>query len=59
MNPNDKGTIRDAAISRAVRAFLTSHAGAPPAVEKDDRAQQTRLRTDRDPFVYLLTLEHH
>jgi hypothetical protein len=59
MNPTDKGTIRDASISRALGAFLTSHAEPRPAVEQDDRAQQTRLRADRDPVVYLLTLEHH
>lgn len=59
MNPHDKGTIRDAAISRAVAAFLTSHAASQPVTEKDERTQQTRLRTNRDPFVYLMTLEHH
>ena len=59
MNPSDKGTIRDAAISRRVGAFLTSHAASQPVIEKDDRTQQTRLRTNLDPFVYLMTLEHH
>ena len=59
MNPNDKGTIRDAMISRAVGAFLTSQTRVQPALETDDRTQQTRLRTDRDPFAYLMTLEHH
>jgi serine/threonine protein kinase len=59
MNPDDKGTIRDAAISGGVAAFLTSHAASRPTVEKDDRTQQTRIRTERVPFVYLLTLEHH
>ena len=58
MNTTDRGTIRAAAISRGVSAFLTSHAASPPQIEKDDR-QQTRLRTGLDPFVYLLTLEHH
>lgn len=59
MNTTDRGTIRDAAISRGVSTFLTSHAASPPQIEKDDRTQQTRLRTGLDPFVYLLTLEHH
>ena len=59
MNTTDRGTIRAAAISRGVSAFLTSHAASPPQIEKDDHAQQTRLRTGLDPFVYLLTLEHH
>jgi serine/threonine protein kinase len=59
MNTTDRGTIRDAAISRGVTAFLTSHAASPPQIEKDDRTRQTRLRTGLDPFVYLLTLEHH
>ena len=59
MNTTDRGTIRDAAISRDVSAFLTSHAASLPQIEKDDRTQQTRLRTSLDPFVYLLTLEHH
>ncbi len=59
MNTTDRGTIRDAAISRGVSAFLTSHAASPPQIEKDDRTQQTRLRTGLDPLVYLLTLEHH
>jgi serine/threonine protein kinase len=59
MNTTDRGTIRDAAISRGVSAFLASHAASPPQIEKDDRTQQTRLRTGHVPFVYLLTLEHH
>ena len=59
MNTTDRGTIRDAAISRGVSAFLTLHAASPLQIEKDDRTQQTRLRTGLDPFVYLLTLEHH
>ena len=59
MNTTDRGTIRDAAVSRGVSGFLTSHAASPPQIEKDDRTAQTRLRTGLDPFVYLLTLEHH
>ena len=59
MNTTDRGTIRDAAIGRGVTAFLTSHAASALQIEKDDRTQQTRLRTGLDPFVYLLTLEHH
>ncbi len=59
MNTSDRGTMRDAAISRGVTGFLTSHTASPPKIEKDDRTQQTRLRTGLDPFVYLLTLEHH
>jgi serine/threonine protein kinase len=59
MNTTDRGTIRDEAISRGVSAFLTSRAASPPQIEKDDRTQQTHLRTGLDPFVYLLTLEHH
>ena len=59
MNTADRGTIRDAAISRGVSAFLMSRAASPPQIEKDDRTQQTQLRTGLDPFVYLLTLEHH
>ena len=59
MNTTDRGTVRDAAISGGVRAFLTSRAASAPQIEKDDRTQQTRLRTGLDPFVYLLTLEHH
>lgn len=59
MNTTDRGTIHDAAISRGVRAFLTSHAASPPQIENDHRTQQTRLRTGLDPFVHLVTLEHH
>ena len=39
MNTTDRGTIRAAAISRGVSAFLTSHAASPPQIEKDDHAQ--------------------
>jgi serine/threonine-protein kinase len=58
-NPEDKGEIKDAAQTTALREFLTRRATPAPDAQRDDETKQTALRAPADLFVKLIKLEHH
>lgn len=59
VNPEDKGTIKDAGQAAAVREFLAKHSSSKPTMEKDSARKQTNLKGKGDFMVSLVELEHH
>lgn len=59
VNPEDKGTIKDAGQATAVREFLAKNNSSKPAMEKDSTRNQTNLRGKGDIMVSLSELVHH
>jgi serine/threonine protein kinase len=58
-NDKDRGEIRDAAKSKSVRDFLSSHSSQKPDVTKDSVKKQTIVSGKSDVLVNLIELEHH
>jgi serine/threonine protein kinase len=58
-NDKDQGEIRDAAKSKSVRDFLSSHSSQKPDVTKDSAKKQTTVSGKANVLVNLIELEHH
>ena len=59
VNDKDQGEIRDAAKSKSVRDFLSSHSSQKPEVTKDSLKKQTTVSGKANVLVNLIELEHH
>jgi hypothetical protein len=57
-NPQDRGTIKDAAGLEGLRAFLDRHRGQAPQKIDDAGAQRTLLRAASPVLVARVKLEH-
>lgn len=58
-NDKDRGEIRDAAKSKSVRDFLSSHSSQKLDVSKDSAKKQTTVSGKANVLVNLIELEHH
>ncbi len=58
-NSRDRGLVTDPDASRALDAFLRSHASPQPSVERDDATTETVVRANGEVLAHLVKLSHH
>jgi serine/threonine protein kinase len=58
-NLKDKGAVKNAALSKAVKEFLQTHSASRPSVAKSETQKETNLTATGNLMVHLIQLEHH